>query len=40
LIAVAKDGADRLVRALERQGTPARAVIGEIVASEGIEVTA
>jgi hydrogenase maturation factor len=31
LLAVAPDAEDRLVEALEREGTPARAVIGEIV---------
>jgi len=30
LLAVAPDAEDRLVEALEREGTPARAVIGEI----------
>jgi len=41
LIAVAADSADRLVQALERYGTPAHALIGDIVAGDGtIEVTA
>ena len=40
LIAVAADAGDALVRALERHGTPAHAIIGEIVRGDGtIEVT-
>ena len=38
LIAVAADAADRLVAALEREGTPAAAVIGSITTGNG-EVT-
>ena len=41
LIAVAADAADRLVAALEREGTPAAAVIGNITPGTGeVEVTA
>ena len=41
LIAVAADAVDRLVRALEREATPAAAVIGAVTAgSGGVEVVA
>ena len=41
LLAVAARAADRLVAALEREGTPAAAVIGNITPGTGeVEVTA
>ena len=39
LIAVPGEHADTLVRALEEQGTPAAAIVGEVVEGSGIQVT-